>query len=109
MDDMISRKAAIDAILAINNHGNSDRANALGLAELAITTLPPAQPERKRGRWLPDNNNCITPKFVCSACGMPQNVETVMYYPLWAFCPRCGAKMMRGEQDGEELGRRDSR
>ena len=57
------------------------------------------EPERKRGVWLPDNNNYITPHFVCSACGMSQKVETVMYKPLWAFCPRCGAKMMRGERN----------
>ncbi len=31
--DCISRQAAIDAILAIKDYGNSDRANALGLAE----------------------------------------------------------------------------
>ena len=45
MDDLISRQAAIDAILAIKDYGNSDRANALGLAECAVTTLPSAQPE----------------------------------------------------------------
>ena len=45
MDDLISRQAAIDAILKINDYNNSDRANALGLAEFAITTLPSAQPE----------------------------------------------------------------
>ena len=44
MSDLISRQAAIDAILSIKDYGNSDRANALGLAEFAITTLPSAQP-----------------------------------------------------------------
>lgn len=44
-DDTISRKAAIDVILAINDYGNSDRANALGLAEFKITTLPTAEPQ----------------------------------------------------------------
>lgn len=45
MDDLISRQAAIDAILKINDYGNSDRANALGLAECALTTLPSVQPK----------------------------------------------------------------
>ena len=45
MSDLISRQAAIDAILAIKDYGNSDRANALGLAECAVTTLPSVQPE----------------------------------------------------------------
>lgn len=44
MADLIDRQAAIDAILAINDYGNSDRANALGLAEFAITTLPSVEP-----------------------------------------------------------------
>ena len=50
MDDYISRQTVIDAILAIKDYGNSDRANALGLAEFAVTTLPSAQPEL---RWIP--------------------------------------------------------
>lgn len=45
-EDVISRQAAIDAILAIKDYGNSDRANALGLAECAVTTLPSVQPEQ---------------------------------------------------------------
>lgn len=48
VDDTISRQAAIDVILAINDYGNSDRANALGLAEFKITTLPTAEPQ-----WIP--------------------------------------------------------
>lgn len=64
---------------------------------MAIKALE--QPERECGVWLPDNNNYITPHFVCSACGMSQKVETVMYKPIWAFCPRCGARMMEGEQE----------
>lgn len=59
---------------------------------------PKRKPERK-GKWLPDNTNYITPHFVCSACGMSQKVETVMYKPIWAFCPRCGARMMEGERN----------
>ena len=43
--DTISRQAAIDEILKINGYNYSDRANALGLAEFAITTLPSAEPE----------------------------------------------------------------
>ena len=56
--------------------------------------LSSAQPERKTGKWIPDNNNYITPHFICSACGLSQKVETVMYRPIWAWCPRCGARMM---------------
>lgn len=45
MADLIDRQAAIDAIAAINDYGNSERANALGLAEFKITILPSAEPE----------------------------------------------------------------
>ena len=72
-----------------------------GLYRVSIVvrhTSVAVEPERK-GKWLPDNTNYITPHFVCSACGMSQKVETVMYKPIWAFCPRCGARMMEGEQE----------
>lgn len=37
---LIEREAAIKAITGIDAHGNADRANALGLAEFQLTTLP---------------------------------------------------------------------
>ena len=43
MSDLISRQEAIDAIKRIDSHGNSDRANGLGLAENAIILLPSAE------------------------------------------------------------------
>lgn len=63
-----------------------------------VGSAPTIEPKRK-GKWIPDNTNYITPHFVCSACGMSQKVETVLYKPIWGFCPRCGARMMRGEQE----------
>ena len=42
--DCISRQAALDAIRAISDRGDSARANALGLAEHAVEALPPVQP-----------------------------------------------------------------
>lgn len=43
--DTISRQAALDAIRAISDHGDSVRANALGLAEYAVENMPTVQPE----------------------------------------------------------------
>lgn len=57
-----------------------------------------AQPERERGRWLPDNNNYFAPYFACSHCHSSYLVDTVMGDPTWNFCPNCGADM-RGEKD----------
>ena len=63
-----------------------------------LIALPSVQPERKKGKWIPDNNCYHTPHFVCSACGVSQEVDTVMYKPSWAFCPCCGS-YNGGEQD----------
>ena len=102
MDDLISRRNAVYALFdAVNSfYGQeADRTMILDKCVKSIKGLPSAQPERKNGKWLPDNNCYHTPHFVCSACGVSQEVDTVMYKPSWAFCPRCGADM-RGEQDG---------
>ena len=67
-----------------------------------VSTMPPAQPERKKGEWLPDNNNAYEMRFVCSCCKESEVVPTIgftKYKPLWDFCPNCGADM-RGEKDG---------
>ena len=91
MSDLISRQAAIDAILKINDYNNSDRANALGLAEFAITTLPSAEP--KRGRWIKLDMHRGMADHKCTACKQECYVPTCMGEPMYAFCPNCGAKM----------------
>ena len=92
MDDLISKRAAIDAIVGILTHGQALECSR------RISALPPAQPERKPGRWIPQNHNKVNgmtstavyyyPK--CSVCGCCANYTN--------FCPGCGADM-RGEQD----------
>ena len=63
-----------------------------------IRYMPPTQPKRKTGKWLPDNNNnYYEERFICSVCGKSYKVDTCMGKPMWDFCP-CGADM-RGEQD----------
>ena len=81
MDDLISRQAAIDCL-------------GFTWPEDAIRNLPSAQPERKKGEWLPDNR----PGggfWVCSECKFPS--EAFAADVLYKFCPNCGADM-RGEQ-----------
>ena len=85
MSDLISRQAAIDAIFGRSHE----------IIKMRIGNLPSAQPERKRGRWLPDNR----PGggfWVCSECKFPS--EAFAADVLYKFCPNCGADM-RGEQD----------
>lgn len=90
----------IDADALVAKYGNwYTEEGFIGIIKSLVDTMPTIEPKLERGVWLPDNNNYITPYFVCSACGMLQKVETVMYKPLWAFCPRRGARMMKGEQE----------
>lgn len=110
MKDMIDRQAAIDALRTCydteaitHTNGNEyiDYDQALDL----INTLPSAQPERKRGRWIYGEDNLGTGRdgWFCSECG---------HFELWDYsadmksaelnlpnyCPNCGADM-RGETD----------
>ena len=89
MDDLISRKMAIDAI-----ENAFDRETILNrfvrkIAISAVRLLPSAQPERKKGKWeiyvisMLDGEGCR-----CSECGFEG-------MPHWDFCPNCGCQMER--------------
>lgn len=106
MDDLISRQAAINAIVDCTNCKTADELRAYvtkhtldngwtgGFVDAldAVEDLPSAQPERPKGKW-------ITQEFgswaECSECHELYDIP--MAYSN--FCPNCGADM-RGEQDG---------
>lgn len=107
MDDLISRQQAIDAIC---EHGTDLERRGITILAVAnhkqatvdlLENLPSAQPERKMGRWLPDNTDYYRTKFICSVCGESEEVPTMGfgYAPMWGYCPNCGA-MMKGADDG---------
>ena len=55
-----------------------------------------AEAQRKKGKWLPDNNSLYEMRFVCSECHESEVVPTIgftKYKPIWDFCPNCGADM----------------
>ena len=54
--------------------------------------LPPAQPERIKGRWISADAIFGGEPFYCSECG-ENTRDTVMGKPRWNFCPNCGADM----------------
>lgn len=65
-----------------------------------IENAPTIEPERKKGKWLPDNNSLYEMRFVCSECHESEVVPTIgftKYKPIWDFCPNCGAEMTEGE------------
>lgn len=92
MRDLIERQAAIDIASGYCHPANIAK-------ELA--KLPSAQPERKHGRWI-DNEQHIG-NSVCSACGKDapflydeESEEFCEWLP--PFCLHCGAKMEEGGQ-----------
>ncbi len=68
-------------------------------AELMM--LPPAQPERKKGKWVYDNG---LKQFFCDQCGEPSlTYDDIYIYSMDFpnFCPECGADM-RGGVNGQK-------
>lgn len=65
-----------------------------------ISSLPTAQPERKKGKWteftkviVPEPYNKWRQAWKCSECGYGgQDYEEDGWY-CWNFCPNCGADM----------------
>lgn len=77
MNDLISRKAAIDALDRI---GSLDTEADKKYARSVFEALPSAQPER-RGHWIKKNG-----MYECSECG-------VCFHHWSPYCRDCGAKM----------------
>ena len=93
--DPIDRQDAVRIVDNIDTWQAGWRDNAIE----SLKALPPVQPERKTGTWIPQDHNrrngYVTttvyyyPK--CSECGHSGN------YGM-SYCPNCGA-WMGGEQD----------
>lgn len=99
-DDLISRQAAIDAILhnqeVYSKNFGDDPIDKYTIAIIdndaqTIAQLPSA--DRAQGEWIVNNY-----KSVCSVCGANETdfiYGTEMWYGLGEskFCPNCGARM----------------
>jgi hypothetical protein len=98
-EDCISRQAAIDAIHEdadwLAAQGSDWQTERMERDKSILQSLPSAQPERKKGEWIPVTNG--RGGHECDQCHE--------YAPSWAtgeehltnYCPNCGAKM-----DGKE-------
>lgn len=100
-NDCISRQAALDALrmdISIIPFAKAREyvREAIETIYNRLEKLPPAQLERKKGKWIViiKFEDCYFAK--CNECKVTQ----VFYYnkPLTNFCPNCGAEM-RCEQD----------
>ena len=108
MDDLISRQAAIDALNKLDvSDGVGISSIACDLQEEAIRSiksLPSAQPERIRGRWI-KMSDADGDYYVCDQCSEELPRYTTKS-PTWDipyptkysidktnFCPNCGADM----------------
>ena len=116
MSELISRQAAIDAVM---DEFKRIPTNAIR-AKIRIEALPPAQPEPNYDEWCTDCKEYDTERHCCPrwnkvirqtlADAQPQRTghwvdgkcdkcgKTALYdaYGLWAesdFCPHCGVKM----------------
>lgn len=113
--DLIDRREAIDALFGLYEYQRDiDPTEAadlvrqgIYLAEKKIEQLPPAQPERKRGKWIAVTEDGDVYKRICSCCGReaffqnddPDELYDGGRYELSDFCPHCGADMRKDEQE----------
>lgn len=102
MDDLISRKDALDALKRIPyenleiTEGYGHYLRGLIDADNAIRQLPSAQLKPKTGKWIP-----IVPVYSackCSECGY----DSDDYQPYSTFCPECGCVMSEEEGNDED-------
>lgn len=47
----------------------------------------------RHGRWKPFDRTWGRSVFTCTACGNAMDVPTEMGEPIFGYCPNCGAKM----------------
>ena len=105
-EDCISREAVntlVDELARVISdercHMPRGRSTATIMGD--ILQLPSVTPKQKYGEWI-----CVDDyhmgKFKCSVCQTEGFPNTVMYKPIWNFCPNCGAKMKPQESGNKE-------
>ena len=95
MNDLISRKAAIDALKNAENHAFNSFYDGLIKAHRIIEVLPSAEPERKTGHWIITEGEFMhSRKYRCSECGHQFRwIYDQVFPPVFNYCKNCGARM----------------
>lgn len=108
MDDLISRRAAIERLeehrrifckrhmeFTILSDKDKARVDEIDNCIATLINLPSAQPERKRGEW-----RHYEGYLTCSECGTEYDDDIMTHCcdDVPKYCPNCGARM-KGEQD----------
>ena len=97
-NDLISRQDAVDEVQAIEYLAtlrDGDVVVKMNDVEHILYTMPSAQPERKRGKWIKGANHGLgVYTLTCDKCGYVDVSSNVINY-----CPNCGAKMEGEEYD----------
>lgn len=87
MNDLISRKTAIEAL----------GKEGLITAMVIVDRVPSAQPERIRGKWIYGEDEYGIDGYHCNQCGffVPWDYAHtfINYIEDYHFCPNCGADM----------------
>ena len=92
MSDLIDRQKAVDAVLGLSEKMKNEMLFIDAIVD-EIENLPSAEPERKPGKWKPDESGNVY--WICSVCGFAS--EAFGADILYHFCPNCGADM-RGDK-----------
>ena len=83
MDDLISRRAAIDGFYEMAS--DIDHLCTVGDYISFLESLS-AQPEPKTGHWIPILRDSENDEYRCSVCSQPMGFD-------YDYCPHCGARM----------------
>ena len=100
VNDRISRQAAVAGFYEMAS--DMDYLCTVSDYVSFLESLPSAQPERKRGKWVYAEDEYGIDGYHCNQCGffVPWDYahKFINYIEDYNFCPNCGAKM------DEELG-----
>lgn len=89
--DTIYREAAIEAVVEqIMEWDGMFRQTLNCMVRDSINSLLSAEPQRKRGKWIPKDN-----RWQCDQCGCMIRRYDPLKGNVWNYnyCPNCGARM----------------